>query len=176
MRVPSSGQPTRTSLPGHPVILTRPLRGPVISAMPFVSVAHIIPSPLFAGGRPLARTSRLHTGWPGCIPKIRPPASVKDGPSQRQRRRSQESFSSSSGELQLRCCRPQGLHQEMIMGIVDRNRDDDRSFPLLHLDHVVGLIDPDHVHEVALQSCSTRWCLNRRRTAGRQHQGRLVRD
>ena len=24
MRVPSSGQPTRTSLPGHPVILTRP--------------------------------------------------------------------------------------------------------------------------------------------------------
>jgi len=27
MRVPSSGQPTRTSLPGHPVILTRPLSG-----------------------------------------------------------------------------------------------------------------------------------------------------
>jgi len=59
------------------------LRGPVIGGMPFVSVARIIQSPLFAGGRPLARTSRLPTGWPGCMPKIRPPAPVQDGPSQR---------------------------------------------------------------------------------------------
>ena len=28
MRVPSSGQPTRTSLLGHPVILTRPVEHP----------------------------------------------------------------------------------------------------------------------------------------------------
>jgi hypothetical protein len=30
-----------------------------------------------------SRRSRLATGWPGCIPKIAPPASVQDGPSQR---------------------------------------------------------------------------------------------